>query len=227
MKALIADKHFLSKTGLEYILKKHFENVIYTTLEIEGFKNLSQQIKRFSPDIVFLDYVSLQISADEVETLITKYKETKFILITEWLSKDELIEYFQRDVKWHLLKECDELEIKECIEYALNNQSFFCNKLIQFIQSKENDLSSKSRSSINCKGVLITPREREIIQLIAEGQSNKQIADKLNLSIHTVLTHRKNIMKKTNSNNTAGLVLFALKNNIIVSDNHFLFAKNG
>jgi len=227
MRVLIADKNFLSRTGLEFFLKKHFENVIYTNLDIEGFRNLSEQIKRFSPNIVFLDYISLQISADEVETLIKKYKDIKFILITEWLPKDELMDYLRSEVKWHLLKECDESEIRECVEYALNNQSFFCNKLIQFIQSQEIELSSKKRKSLNCKGILITPREREIIRLIAEGKSNKQIADKLNISIHTVLTHRKNIMKKTNSNNTAGLVLFALKNNIIVSDNHFLFSKNG
>ncbi|MCX7728253.1 MAG: response regulator transcription factor [Bacteroidia bacterium] len=224
MKVIIADKHFLSRTGLEYIIQKYFEKTRYLVSSVHGFIPLSQQIKTFMPDIVLLDYISMNIKAEEVQKLMVKYPEVKFIFITEWLPKTEWLPYFQLDIKWHLLKECDEQEIKECIEYAMNNQSFFCNKLIQFIQSNEESIQVIERNNMSCNGIVITQREREIIQLIAEGMSNKQIADSLNLSIHTVLTHRKNIMKKTNVSNTAGLVLFALKNNILRSDNHFLFA---
>lgn len=226
MKIIIADKHFLSRTGLEHMVQKHFENAQYMVSSAEGFKCLSQQIKCFLPDIVFLDYVSMNIKAEELQKLILKYPFTKFILITEWLPKSELLKYFRSEVKWHLLKECDEQEIKECMEYAINNQSFFCNRLIQYIQSANDNMTTTERNHINCNGISITQREKEIIQMIAEGMSNKQIADALNLSIHTVLTHRKNIMKKTNANNTAGLVLFALKNNIIQHSNHYLFAES-
>lgn len=227
MKILIADKHFLSRIGLEYVVNKHFSPVELLSSHIEGFKVLSQQIKHFLPDIVILDYFSISISHHELEKLLLRYPDTKFILITEWLPKSELLHYFQLNIKWHLLKECDETEIKECIEYATHNQSFFCNKLVQFLQSQDEEYIVESRSTISCVGITITEREREIIQLIAEGKSNKEMADLLNISIHTVLTHRKNIMKKTRANNTAGLVLFALKNNIITPVNHFLFAENG
>ncbi|GAB4201372.1 MAG: response regulator [Bacteroidia bacterium] len=226
MKILIADKHFLSKTGLEYIVQQYFPHSEYVVSSGQGFKFLSRQIKSFMPDIVFLDYVSMNIKADELQKLILKYPYTRFILITEWLPKSELLKYFKSEVKWHLLKECDEQEIKECMEYAINNQSFFCNKLIQYIQSANDNITTTERNNINCNGISITQREREIVQMIAEGMSNKQIADALNLSVHTVLTHRKNIMKKTNVNNTAGLVLFALKNNIIQHSNHYLFAES-
>lgn len=227
MKVIISDAHFLSRTGLEFILNKHFSNVELLVSTIRGYKVLSQQIKHFEPKIVLLDYISTNISSEELQTLIHRYPQIRFILITEWLPKEELIKYFQTDIKWHLLKECDEMEIKECIEYALNNQSFFCNKLIQFIHSQNSEVSKELVNNTDCSGILITNREREIIQLIAEGKSNKEIAEVLNISVHTVLTHRKNIMKKTNANNTAGLVLFALKNNIITPTNHFLFADNG
>lgn len=227
MKIIIADHHFLSRTGLEHLIQKYFDKAEYIVSEITGFKVLSQQIKSFQPHIVLLDYVSMQINPIELKTLLTRFSETKFILITEWLPKNELLKYFQSCVKWHLLKECDEAEIKECIEYALHNQSFFCNKLVQYIQTKEDSLNLYERNNLDCNGISITQREREIIQMIAEGYSNKQIADVLNISVHTVLTHRKNIMKKTKANNTAGLVFFALKNNIITSANRFLFAQNG
>lgn len=224
MKILIADNHFLSRVGLQHLVENYFQKTEYISVLVEGYKALSDKIKKYSPDIVIMDYISTKITADELNKLQIKYSETKFILITEWLPKQEWKRYFQIGIKWHLLKECDANEIKECIEYAFNNQAFFCNKLIHFINSSTEELSVNERNSIDCNGVMITQREREIIQLIAEGLSNKQIADKLNLSIHTVLTHRKNIMKKTSVNNTAGLVLFALKHKIITSNNHFLFA---
>ncbi|GIV26347.1 MAG: response regulator transcription factor [Bacteroidia bacterium] len=227
MKVIISDTHFLSRTGLEFILNKHFNEVELLISTIEGYKVLSQQIKHFDPEIVLLDYISTNISSEELLKLMLRYPQVRFILITEWLPKVELMKYFQIGIKWHLLKECDEIEIKECIEYALNNQSFFCNKLIQFIHSQNSEVSKEMRTNADCNGILITNREREIIQLIAEGKSNKEIAEVLNISVHTVLTHRKNIMKKTHANNTAGLVLFALKNNIIIPTNHFLFAENG
>ena len=75
----------------------------------------------------------------------------------------------------------------------------------------------------SCEGFGVTEREIEIIKYIAEGLSNKQIADKLSLSTHTVNTHRKNIMNKLDVNNTAGIVMFAVKNQLLET-NHFLFS---
>lgn len=72
--------------------------------------------------------------------------------------------------------------------------------------------------SIGCHGVAVTGREIEIIVAIAEGLSNKLIADKLSLSTHTVNTHRKNIMNKLGVNNTAGVVMFAVKNKLLETD---------
>lgn len=226
MKIIIADGCFLSRVGLEYVIQNKSDISEYIVSQVAGFRALSQQIKLFLPDMVMLDYVSMHLSPEDVQVLMIKYPNIKFIFITDWLPKEELLKYFRLDVKWHLLKECDEKEISDCIQYAKNNQSFLCNRIVQYIQNKE-EVPAKERSAIHCNGVSITQRERDIIELIAEGLSNKQIADNLNLSIHTVLTHRKNIMKKTNANNTAGLVLFALKNNIIAHTNRFLFARNG
>lgn len=90
---------------------------------------------------------------------------------------------------------------------------------------KFTDEVSLETEFISCEGVKISNRETEIISLISDGLSNKQIAEKLFLSVHTVTTHRKKIMSKLGVNNTAGLVLFAIKNNI-VSPNHLLFNTN-
>jgi DNA-binding NarL/FixJ family response regulator len=83
--------------------------------------------------------------------------------------------------------------------------------------------SGGTAKKISCAGIEITSREIEIIKLITQGNSNKEIADQLFLSLHTVNTHRKNIMNKLGINNTAGLVMFAIKNEIL-NPNHFLFS---
>jgi DNA-binding NarL/FixJ family response regulator len=85
------------------------------------------------------------------------------------------------------------------------------------------DRSDTMSTALTCNGIRISARESEIISLIAEGMTNKQIAESLFLSAHTVITHRKNIMNKLGLNNTAALVLFAIKQNLI-SPNKFLFS---
>ncbi len=98
-----------------------------------------------------------------------------------------------------------------------------CSKIVSNILEEEK-LEFSTESS--CHGLHISDREMEIVKLIAEGLSNKEVADKLFLSTHTVTTHRKNIMSKLGVNNTAGLVLFAVRENL-VSPNHFLFSSVG
>ena len=79
-----------------------------------------------------------------------------------------------------------------------------------------NILSEKNEdNNLDCEGISLSEREIEIIKLISDGLTNKEIADKLYLSTHTVNTHRKNIMHKLNIKNTAGIVIYAVKENII------------
>ena len=98
---------------------------------------------------------------------------------------------------------------------------FMCGKITSAVL----DEKIGNVTEYSCEGFNISEREMEIIKLIAEGLSNKEVAEKLFLSAHTVTTHRKNIMNKLGINNTAGLVLFAVRENL-VSPNHFLFSAN-
>jgi DNA-binding NarL/FixJ family response regulator len=119
----------------------------------------------------------------------------------------------------HLLKDCDRDEIVEAIYKTSIGEKFMCGKIVTNLL----DETAANLKDYSCEGLNITEREMEIIKHIAEGFSNKMIADKLCLSTHTVITHRKNIMNKLGVANTAGLVLFAVRENL-VSPNHFLFS---
>jgi DNA-binding CsgD family transcriptional regulator len=93
-----------------------------------------------------------------------------------------------------------------------------CGKIVDFLTSPAGALKST-----RCEGMVLTDREMDILKLIAEGHSNKQMADLLFLSPHTINTHRKNIMAKLQVNNTAGLVMYAVKENLL-DRNKFLFS---
>jgi DNA-binding NarL/FixJ family response regulator len=143
------------------------------------------------------------------------------LAITDFQSNAVISKALNTGVTSHLLKDCDQAEIVEAIYKTALGQQFMCGKIVSAVLEEK----PVQLAEYNCEGLNISEREMEIIKLIAEGLSNKEVADKLFLSAHTVTTHRKNIMNKLGVNNTAGLVLFAVRENLI-SPNHFLFAGN-
>lgn len=215
VKVLVADKNFLSRVGLELLVGelKGFELVPSVCGEKEDLIN---QLQLSKPKLVILDFISLGISIKELEQLSKKYSKTRFLVITEILSKSEFSAILATGISSYLLKECERLEILEAINASLNGDKFVCGKIAAILTaSSEIAVNNSFIKSLACDGIPVTEREIDIIRGIAEGLSNKLIADKLNLSTHTVNTHRKNIMHKLGVNNTAGVVMFAVKNGLL------------
>ena len=215
IKVLIADKNFLSRVGLELLVGelKGFELVPSVCGDKEDLIN---QLYLSKPNLLIADFISLGISAEELKVLTKKYSRTKFLVITELLSKKELNNVLESGVTSFLLKDCDKIEILEAINSTIKGEKFVCGKIISFLSASPEIVTNNSFiKSLGCDGIPVTEREIDIIRGIAEGLSNKLIADKLKLSTHTVNTHRKNIMNKLGVNNTAGVVMFAVKNQLL------------
>lgn len=215
IKVLIADKNFLSRVGLELLVGelKGFELVPSVCGDKEDLEN---QISLSKPNLLIADFVSLGISVEELKELTGKYARIKFLMITELLSKKESIKVLESGITSFLLKECDKIEILEAINSSIKGEKFICGKIVSFLSASPEIVTNNSFiKSLGCDGIPVTEREIDIIRGIAEGLSNKLIADKLNLSTHTVNTHRKNIMNKLGVNNTAGIVMFAVKNQLL------------
>lgn len=222
-KVLIADRNYLSRVGAELLISslKGFELLPSVVTDLT---DLNKKINELSPDLLILDFYSFNISSADLKLLSRKKKNIKVLAITEALSKTEMNAALNSGVNSYLLKECDREEIIEAIVATLNNERFLCGKITSVLTSEPEVAESKAlMRTYSCEGFGVTEREIEIIKYIAEGLSNKQIADKLNLSTHTVNTHRKNIMNKLDVNNTAGIVMFAVKNQLLET-NHFLFS---
>ncbi|MDF2436320.1 MAG: hypothetical protein K0Q95_696 [Bacteroidota bacterium] len=219
IKIIIADSHFLSRKGLAVVLNENRDFALVS--EALSNSDLVNQSKFYKPDLIIIDYTSANFSLQGLEQIVKKHPQAKILAITDFQSNAVISKAMKTGVTSHLLKDCDQEEIVEAIYKTALGQQFMCGKIVSAVV----DEKPASLVEYNCEGLNISEREMEIIKLIAEGLSNKEVADKLFLSAHTVTTHRKNIMNKLGVNNTAGLVLFAVRENLI-SPNHFLFAGN-
>jgi len=215
IKVLIADKNFLSRVGLELLVGelKGFELVPSVCGDLQ---TLESQLHLSKPNLLITDFYSLGVKAEQLKNLTKKFTRTKLLVITEMLSKNELTKVLDSGITSYLLKDCDKSEILEAINSTIKGEKFICGKIVSYLTAAPEINSNNSFiKSLGCDGMAVTEREIEIIRAIAEGLSNKLIADKLSLSTHTVNTHRKNIMAKLGVNNTAGVVMFAVKNQLL------------
>ncbi|MBN8696008.1 MAG: response regulator transcription factor [Bacteroidetes bacterium] len=218
IKVTIADSNFLSRKGLAVLLAESANFSLVA--EALSTSDLVNQSKFYQPDLIVIDYESANFSIEGLVQVVKKYPNTPLLAITEFKSNALIAKALNAGVKSHLLKDCDHDEIVEAIYKTAKGEQFMCGKIVSAVLDEKGPAAI---ASYNCDGINISEREMEIIKCIAEGLSNKEVADKLFLSTHTVTTHRKNIMAKLGVNNTAGLVLFAVRENLI-SPNHFLFS---
>jgi DNA-binding NarL/FixJ family response regulator len=217
IKIIIADSNFLCRKGLAVLLNEN--NDFQLLAQAVSAADLMNQSRFYKPHLIIIDYTSANFTLESLQQIVKKYPKTRFLAITE-LSRNEIISKgLKIGITSHLLKDCDQDEIIEAIYKTAKGEKFMCGKITNTILQDK----TVSVSEYSCIGMNVSDREVEIITLIAEGYSNKEVADKLFLSTHTVTTHRKNIMNKLGVNNTAGLVLFAVRENL-VSPNHFLFS---
>lgn len=223
MKVILADSNELVRVGLRTILQSHGGFKIVG--EARTNKELQELVKSFDVSVVLIDYTSAGFDIDIIHKLLQSKKDLRFVAITPEQSAQTLVDALRSGVQSYVKKDCDLAEIINAVEETWRGNKFFCGQILETIQRASIDVNDIDFESFTCEPVLLSERENEIITLIAEGLTNSQIADQLFLSTHTVNTHRKNIMSKLGVKNTAGIVMYAVKTNLI-SPNKFLFASD-
>jgi DNA-binding NarL/FixJ family response regulator len=220
IRIIIADSNYLSRKGMAQLVagQPAFELIA----EVSASSELTGKLDA-TPDLLIFDFTSATFSIEDIAKSIAKFPLLKILVITPPQSKPVMLRALELGAISYLLKDCGREEIIEAIMSTSQGKKFFCGKIFHTLT--EDPAETVPMQAVSCEGINVTEREAEIIRLVAEGYSNKQIADKLFLSAHTVTTHRKNIMNKLGINNTAGLVLYAVRENII-SPNPFLFSGN-
>ncbi len=221
MKLVIADSNDIVRVGLRTILGT--EKNIEIIGEAKDNHELKQIVKNFEPTLILIDYTSDGFDIDIIHQILALNSKVKFIAITPEQSAQTLVDALRSGVVSYVKKDCDLGEIINAVKETGRGHKFFCGQILETIQRASIDVNDIDFESFSCEPISLSEREIGIVILIAEGLTNQQIADQLFLSNHTINTHRKNIMAKLGVKNTAGIVMYAVKTNL-VSPNKFLFA---
>lgn len=220
IKILIADNSFLIREGFRSIITGNSEFKLVG--EAEKAEDLTEKLLITHPQVLVLDYTSPYFCIDDIAVIHKEFPGVHILAITAPQSRIVVSKAIENGILSHLLKDCGKDEIIEAIYSTAKGEKFFCGKILDTVLKDKDNADTTKAEGVSCEGIKLSAREVEIIRLVAEGMSNKEIAEKIFLSVHTVTTHRKNIMSKLGVNNSAGLVMFAIRQNLIET-NKFLF----
>ena len=193
--------------------------------EASTSSELLEIIESFDVDVVVMDFTSTGFDIDDISIIKREFPKTRLLAITPEQSAQVLVDALRSGITSYVKKDCSFPEILEAVKETYSENQFFCGQILETIHEANLKVDDIELDALTCEPVMISKREGEIITMIAEGYTNTQIADKLFLSSHTVNTHRKNIMSKLGVKNTAGIVMYAVKTNLI-SPNKFLFTSD-
>jgi len=221
MRVVIADGNNLMRIGLRTILSSL--DSVEVIGESKSGEELIDFLKSFPTDVVLIDYTSDNFDINVVAKISAKNPDLKILAITPDQSAQTLVNALRSGVQSYVKKDCDVGEILDAVRETYEGNKFFCGQILETIQRASIDVNDMDFEGFSCEPISLSDREIQIIKLIASGLTNTQIADELFLSNHTINTHRKNILAKLGVKNTAGIVIYAVKTNL-VSPNKFLFA---
>ena len=216
----IADSSALFRLGVRNMVRQ-IEGIDVVG-EASNGSDLAGLVKSFSPDVVVVDFLSEGFDIDAVRAVKATRPATRILAITAQQSGHTLVNALKAGVDSYIKKDCDLGEVEDAIRETSNGGTFFCGQILDRIRRESIDVNELESLPFSCDPIHLSGRETEVLELIAEGMTNGQVADKLFLSAHTVTTHRKNIMSKLGVNNTAAIVMYAVKTGL-VSPNKFLF----
>ncbi len=218
---VIADDNFLVRAGLRSVLSQCEDYQMVA--EVTNDSELNDALTMFTVDVVMMDYTSSGFNLNNVNRWVKKCPSLKWVAITGNENGSVMVGALRGGFQSYIRKDCDFHEIIDSIKETYQGSRFFCGKVLDQIRRENINVEDLQILDSSCDSVVISDRELEVIRFIAEGYTNGEIADRLFLSLHTVNTHRKNIMQKLGVNNTAAIVMYAVKTKL-VSPNKFLFS---
>jgi len=218
IKLIIAESSDLFQAGIQAILRpdKSIEILSVTSRNQE----LIDKTKLFLPDVILIDYRSRNFSLDVISEIKAFNPTVNFLGITGENSTNVVMKGIKNGILGYVKKECSAKEIIDAIKDTATHKIFFCKELLKLLEREHIEIDTIFETATNFEPISLSDRESEVVKLIAEGYTNTQIAVVLYLSNHTVNTHRKNIMRKLNISNTAGIVMFAVKSGLVTPENY-------
>src|SRR5579872_4978456 len=211
IRILIADDHGIVRTGLKLLLDRISE------MEVVGEAADGREAVRLAaelqPDIVIMDIAMPLLNGLQAAQVIRENARTGVIFLSMHTDESYIVKALDAGARGYLLKDNADEDIERAIRSVAVGKPFF--SPVDCPGMLEDDVRLMRKRGVQDSYDLLTEREREILQLLAEGKSNKEAAAVLNLRPYTVETHRTNMMQKLGLHNTAEIVLYAVRKGII------------
>jgi len=207
IKILLVDDHKILRDGIRSLVKGYPDMDVIG--EAADGKTALRLVEELSPDVVIMDISMPDLNGiDATRRIIADHPKIKVIALSMHHDKQFVSEIFKAGASGYLLKDCAFDELEYAIRIVLDGKTYINPQIASLvIESLVNQPQPTSQKAFS----LLTDREREVLQLISEGQSTKEIAIKLNVSAKTVESHRRQVMGKLNIRNVAELTKYAIR----------------
>ena len=212
IRVLLADDHELMRSGIRLMLER--EPDMNVVSEASDGREAVALAKSHRPDVVIMDIGMPNLNGIEAASQMTQHNPQLAIMILS-MHPDEtyVLRALKAGARGYLLKDSAEGDLIKAVHVIAGGKSFFSPAVSKVLL--DDYVGKLKRSGTDDAYDLLTPREREVLQLIAEGKSNKDIANLFNLSVYTVESHRSNLMEKLNLRGLPDLILYAVRKGII------------
>jgi len=212
IRVLLADDHLVVRKGLRAILER--QPGIEVVGEAADGREAIAQAEVLAPDVVIIDITMPHLNGIDATAQIVKRTPTVGAIILSVHSDETyILRALNAGAKGYLLKDSAETDLVKAVDTVARGKPFFSPAISEALL--EDYMRFLQQRNLQDSYDLLTDREKEILQLLAEGLSNKELASILNLSVYTVETHRANLMQKLGLHNTAEIVLYAVRKKII------------
>ncbi|HTR38736.1 MAG TPA: response regulator transcription factor [Bryobacteraceae bacterium] len=212
IRILLADDHTVMRKGLRLLLESQPEFTIVA--EASDGRQAIEQAEATQPDVAVVDIGMPQLNGIEAaQRITTALPRVAVVILSMHSDEGYVLRALKVGAKGYLLKDSAEGDLIEAIKAVHEGRTFFSPEISKMLV--EDYIREIRTRGVEDSYDLLTVREREILQLLAERKSNKEIAQALNLSPYTVETHRRNLQEKLNLHSLAELILYAVRKGVI------------
>jgi DNA-binding NarL/FixJ family response regulator len=211
IRCLVVDDHILLRQGVRRLLEA--EPDFEVVADVGDAAEALDKVRALRPDVVLMDIGMSGLSSfDAVKTIKQEFPATKVIFLTMYEDEDYMVQCFKAGASGYVLKDTPVPQLFGAVREVYHGGNYFSARVLARVVE---ELRSNSRETTKQSVSALTPREREVIKLLAEGNSVKKVADMLGLSAKTVEAHKFNLMRKLDIHNKAQLVTYAIQKKIV------------
>jgi len=212
IRILLADDHSILREGLRMLLDRQSEFEVVG--DASNGREAVEMAGSLEPDVVIMDLAMPGLNGIEAtRRIISRNAHTAVVILSMHSDESYILRSLKAGARAFLLKDSLKSDLIDAIRTAVQGKSFFSPKVSQVL--KEDYVNELEARGSEDTWELLTDREREILQLVAEGKTNKEIANELNISPYTIDTHRSHILQKLNLHSAPELILYAVRKGII------------